>query len=48
MANGRAEIVIVGGGAAGCVLARRLADLRGASILLLEAGPDPRGDSTPS
>jgi choline dehydrogenase-like flavoprotein len=28
MANGRAEIVIGGGGAAGCVLARRLADLR--------------------
>jgi choline dehydrogenase len=34
-----AEVVIVGGGAAGCVLARRLAD-KGRSVLLLEAGPD--------
>jgi len=34
-----AEVVIVGGGAAGCVLARRLAD-GGRQVLLLEAGPD--------
>ena len=33
------EILVVGGGAAGCVLARRLAEL-GRSVLLLEAGPD--------
>lgn len=33
------EVVVVGGGAAGCVLARRLAE-RGRSVLLLEAGPD--------
>jgi choline dehydrogenase len=32
------EVLIVGGGAAGCVLARRLAD-GGRSVLLLEAGP---------
>ncbi|HYK96431.1 MAG TPA: FAD-dependent oxidoreductase [Candidatus Dormibacteraeota bacterium] len=33
------EVVVVGGGAAGCVLARRLAE-RGRPVLLLEAGPD--------
>lgn len=33
------EVVIVGGGAAGCVLARRLVE-RGRSVLLCEAGPD--------
>src|SRR5579859_4848963 len=33
------EVLVVGGGAAGCVLARRLAE-RGRSVLLLEAGPD--------
>jgi choline dehydrogenase-like flavoprotein len=33
------DVVIVGAGAAGCVLARRLAD-RGRSVLLLDAGPD--------
>jgi len=34
------EIVIVGGGAAGCVVARRLAERGDRSVLLLEAGPD--------
>ena len=33
------DVVIVGGGAAGCVLARRLGE-GGRSVLLLEAGPD--------
>jgi choline dehydrogenase len=42
-----AEVAIVGGGAAGCVLARRLAD-RGWSVMLLEAGPDPRTDAGPA
>jgi choline dehydrogenase len=34
------DIVIVGGGAAGCVLASRLAASARISVLLLEAGPD--------
>ncbi len=34
------DVVIVGGGAAGCVLASRLAANANTSVLLLEAGPD--------
>jgi choline dehydrogenase len=34
------DVVIVGGGAAGCVLASRLAANSDTSVLLLEAGPD--------
>src|SRR5579859_6387197 len=40
------EVIVVGGGAAGCVVARRLADA-GRSVLLLEAGPDRRADPPP-
>src|SRR5262245_23069452 len=39
MTQDAVEVAIVGGGAAGCVLARRLAE-RGRSVLLVEAGPD--------
>src|SRR5262245_56091663 len=41
-----AEVVVVGAGAAGCVVARRLADA-GRSVLVLEAGPDLRADNAP-
>ena len=40
------DVIVVGGGAAGCVVARRLADA-GRSVLLLEAGPDRRADAPP-
>jgi choline dehydrogenase len=36
------DVVIVGGGAAGCVLASRLSERAKLSVVLLEAGPDLR------
>jgi choline dehydrogenase len=46
MAAGRTwDDVIVGAGAAGCVLASRLAARGDRSVLLLEAGPDRRADT---
>lgn len=44
MAVGEAfDAVVVGAGAAGCVVAARLAESESRSVLLLEAGPDLRG-----
>src|SRR2546425_8468054 len=36
------DVVVVGGGAAGCVVAARLSESGSPSVLLLEAGPDLR------
>lgn len=47
MTASAADVVVVGGGAAGCVVARRLAE-RGRDVLLLEAGPDLGDDPRPA
>lgn len=47
MAREGYDCIVVGGGAAGCVLARRLGETGSRSILLIEAGPDRRSDTPP-
>lgn len=39
------DVAVVGGGAAGCVVARRFAERGGISVVLLEAGPDARRET---
>lgn len=41
------DVVVVGGGAAGCVVAARLSESASRSVLLLEAGPDLRTSPPP-
>ncbi len=38
------DVAVVGGGAAGCVVAARLSESTSRSVILLEAGPDLRSD----
>jgi choline dehydrogenase len=45
--NEAVDVVVVGGGAAGCVVAARLSEAKSRSVLLLEAGPDLRSNTPP-
>lgn len=41
------DVVVIGAGAAGCVVAGRLAETGEISVVLLEAGPDLRPELSP-
>jgi len=44
----RPDVIVVGAGACGCVMARRLTEQRNRQTLLLEAGPDYHGRALPA